>query len=62
MRFKREAVRMEAMIGSGMRYVGVLPSLPNTLERENWNADTSLRAGLFNNLNHPSGIQGIFLK
>lgn len=50
------------MIGSGMRYVGVLPSLPNTLERENGSADTSLRAGLFNNLNHPSGIQGIFLK
>ena len=63
MRFKREAVRVEEMIGSGMKDVRVLTSPPNTSERESGNTDPSFRVGLFNNLNHhASGIQGIFLK
>lgn len=61
MRFKREAVRMEEVTRSGMKYAGVLS--PDNSVRENGNRDPSLRVGLLGNLNHhPLGSQGIFLK
>lgn len=62
MRFKREAVRMEEVIGSDMACEGVLTS-PNTAERENRDIGLFLTVGLFDNLNRgPSEIQRIFLK
>lgn len=62
MRFEKEAVRMEEVIGSDMTCEGVLTS-PNITERENRDIGLFLTVGLFDNLNHgPSGIQRIFLK